>query len=32
MNKKFKLLECNGDDVISFNGNLVKFAKFKSDL
>jgi KGK domain len=32
MNNKFKLLECNDDDVVSFNGNLVKFAKFKRDL
>ncbi|MBW4568122.1 MAG: hypothetical protein KME31_08885 [Tolypothrix carrinoi HA7290-LM1] len=32
MNNKFKLLECNDDDVVSFNGNLVKFAKLKSDL
>lgn len=32
MNNKFKLLECNDDDVVLFNGNLVKFAKLKSDL
>lgn len=32
MNNKFKLLECNDDDVVSFNGNLLKFAKLKSDL
>lgn len=28
----FKPLQCKDDDVVSFNGNLVKFAKFKSDL
>lgn len=31
MNNKFKLIECN-DDVVSFNGSLVKFAKFKEIL
>jgi hypothetical protein len=32
MNNKFKVLECNDDDVVSFNRRLEKFAKFKSDL
>jgi KGK domain len=32
MNNKFKLIGCNDDDVVSFNGNLLKFAKFKDNL
>jgi hypothetical protein len=32
MNNKFKLIGCNDDDVVSFNGKLLKFAKFKTDL
>jgi len=32
MNNKFKLLECNDDDVVSFNGKLVKFPEFYTDL
>ncbi|MBD2606552.1 KGK domain protein [Scytonema hofmannii FACHB-248] len=32
MNNKFKLIGCNDDDVVSFNGKLLKFAKFKDNL
>ncbi|GAX45117.1 hypothetical protein NIES4075_61380 [Tolypothrix sp. NIES-4075] len=31
MNNKFKVLECNEDDVVSLNGKLLKFAQLKDN-
>lgn len=32
MKSKFKSLSCNDDDVLSYNGSLVKFSQFKQQL
>ncbi len=32
MESKFKSLSCNDDDVLSYNGSLVKFSQFKQQL
>lgn len=32
MESKFKSLSCNDDDVLSYNGKLVKFSQFKQQL
>ena len=32
MKNKFKCLDCNDDDVLSYNGSLVKFSQFKQQL
>lgn len=32
MKNKFKSLNCNDDDVLSYNGSLVKFSQFKQQL
>ncbi len=32
MSDKFELLKCDNEDVISFNGNLLKFSAFKEDI
>lgn len=32
MESKFKSLSCNDDDVLSYNGRLVKFSQFKQQL
>ncbi|MBV6624704.1 MAG: hypothetical protein KI793_17505 [Rivularia sp. (in: Bacteria)] len=32
MESKFKCLSCNDDDVLSYNGSLVKFSQFKQQL
>ena len=32
MKSKFKPLSCNDDDVLSYNGSLLKFSQFKEQL
>lgn len=32
MESKFKILSCNDDDVLSYNGSLLKFSQFKQQL